>query len=93
MWKTNLKVMLVGLVTIGFYTFIAQIIPQLQSAVPQELDLSGDVTQDMLVAAGQEVFAGLINRFERIEPAGDRPYRRRLVLRGLETCPVTVTAR
>lgn len=42
---------------------------------------------------GQEVFAGLIRRFERIEPAGDRPYRRRLVLRGLEECPVTVTPR
>lgn len=42
---------------------------------------------------GQEVMAGLIRRFERIEPAGDRPYRRRLVLRGLETCPVTVRSR
>lgn len=42
---------------------------------------------------GQEVFAGLIRRFERIEPAGDRPYRRRIVLRGLEQCPVTVTPR
>ncbi|MEM7273253.1 MAG: cytochrome P450 [Actinomycetota bacterium] len=42
---------------------------------------------------GQEVFAGLIRRFGRIEPAGDRPYRKRLVLRGLASCPVTVTAR
>lgn len=42
---------------------------------------------------GQEVFAGLIRRFSKIEPAGERPYRRRLVLRGLETCPVTVTPR
>lgn len=42
---------------------------------------------------GQEVFAGLIRRFEKIEPAGDRPYRNRLVLRGLEHCPVTVTPR
>ncbi len=42
---------------------------------------------------GQEVFAGLIRRFRTIEPAGDRPYRRRLVLRGLEACPVTVTPR
>lgn len=40
---------------------------------------------------GQEVFAGLVRRFKRIEPAGDRPYRRRLILRGLESCPVTVT--
>ncbi|MGI9598391.1 MAG: cytochrome P450 [Acidimicrobiales bacterium] len=42
---------------------------------------------------GQEVFAGLIRRFEKIEPAGDRTYRKRLVLRGLEQCPVTVTSR
>ncbi len=42
---------------------------------------------------GQEVFAGLIRRFDKIEPAGERTYRRRLVLRGLEHCPVTVTPR
>ncbi len=42
---------------------------------------------------GQEVFAGLIRRFSKIEPAGDRPYRNRLVLRGLERCPITVTTR
>ncbi|MDH4076949.1 MAG: cytochrome P450 [Acidimicrobiia bacterium] len=44
-------------------------------------------------AEGQEVMAGLIRRFRRIEPAGERPYRRRLVLRGLATCPLTVTPR
>ncbi len=42
---------------------------------------------------GQEVFAGLIRRFDKIEPAGDRQFRRRLVLRGLEQCPITVTPR
>ncbi len=42
---------------------------------------------------GQEVFAGLIRRFTTVEPAGERPYRKRLVLRGLERCPVTVTPR
>jgi len=42
---------------------------------------------------GQEVFAGLIRRFASIEAAGDRPYRPRIVLRGLESCPVTVTPR
>ncbi len=42
---------------------------------------------------GQEVFAGLIRRFSAIEPAGKRPYRRRLVLRGLESCPIAVTSR
>jgi cytochrome P450 len=42
---------------------------------------------------GQEVLAGLVRRFSSIEPAGDRPYRRRLVLRGLDTCPITVHPR
>lgn len=40
---------------------------------------------------GQEVFAGLLRRFSTIEDAGDRVYRNRLVLRGLEVCPITVT--
>ncbi len=44
-------------------------------------------------AEGQEVFAALIRRFASISPAGDRPYRRRRVLRGLERCPVTVVTR
>jgi cytochrome P450 len=44
-------------------------------------------------AEAQEVFAGLVRRFSRIDPAGERPYRRRLVLRGLERCPVTVSPR
>lgn len=44
-------------------------------------------------AEGQEVLAGLVRRFADIAPAGERPYRRRLVLRGLQTCPVTVRPR
>lgn len=42
---------------------------------------------------GQEVFAGLIRRFSNVAPDGERPYRRRLVLRGLEQCPISVTSR
>jgi cytochrome P450 len=38
----------------------------------------------------QEAFAGLIRRFSSIEAAGERPYRQRMVLRGLEACPVKV---
>ncbi len=40
---------------------------------------------------GQEVFAGLLRRFSKIDDAGDRVYRNRLVLRGLEVCPITVS--
>ena len=38
-------------------------------------------------AEGQEVLAGLVRRFADIAPAGERPYRRRLVLRGLRPAP------
>ena len=58
MWKTNIKVVLVGLLVIGFYTTVAQIIPQLQSEVPVELDLSAGVTPAELVAAGEGLFNG-----------------------------------
>lgn len=42
---------------------------------------------------GQEALAGLIRRFSSIEPAGHRPYRHRMVLRGLESCPITCSPR
>ncbi len=58
MWKTNLKVMLTGLIVIGFYTTVAQIIPQLESAVPEVLDLSAGATPEVLVPAGEGLFNG-----------------------------------
>jgi mono/diheme cytochrome c family protein len=58
MWKTNLKVLLVGAVVIGFYTTIAQVIPQLESAVPVAVDLSAGATPEELVAAGEQLFTG-----------------------------------
>lgn len=42
---------------------------------------------------GQEVFAGLIRRFSSITAAGPRPFRNRLTLRGLVSCPIDVLAR
>ena len=42
---------------------------------------------------GEEMFAGLIRRFKKIEQAGELKQRGRLTLRGYETVPVTVTAR
>ena len=58
MWKTNLKVLMTGLIVIGFYTTVAQIIPQLESAVPEVLDLSAGVTPEVLVPAGEGLFVG-----------------------------------
>ena len=58
MWKTNLKVLLVAILVIGFYTGVAHIIPQLQSEVPTALDLGSGTTPEALVAAGEKVFNG-----------------------------------
>ncbi len=41
---------------------------------------------------GEEFFSALFRRFSSIEPAGERIYRRRTVLRGLAECPISVTA-
>ena len=58
MWMTNLKVLAVGLSTIAFYTLVAQIIPQLESEVPETLDLSAGVTPEILIPAGEDLFMG-----------------------------------
>jgi mono/diheme cytochrome c family protein len=58
MWRTNLKVLVLAVAVVGFYTMVAHIIPQLESEVPESLDLSGDVSPEALVAAGERVFNG-----------------------------------
>jgi mono/diheme cytochrome c family protein len=58
MWRTNLKVLAVTLTVLGFYTGIAHVIPQLQSAVPDAVALTGAVTPEALVAAGEKVYNG-----------------------------------
>ena len=58
MWRTNLSVALVGLIVIGFYTSVAHMIPQLESEVPLELDLSAGITPEALVSAGEQLYQG-----------------------------------
>jgi len=58
MWRTNLKVVVLALVVVGFYTMVAHIIPQLESEVPEALDLRGDTSPEALVAAGERVYNG-----------------------------------
>jgi mono/diheme cytochrome c family protein len=58
MWKTNLKVLAVALAVIGFYTLIAHAIPQLESEVPEALDLGANLTPEALMAAGERVYNG-----------------------------------
>ena len=58
MWRTNLKVLLIVLGTVGFYTYLANTIPQVESDVPTELEFTGDVTPEQLVQAGEELYQG-----------------------------------
>ncbi|HEX9895775.1 MAG TPA: c-type cytochrome [Gemmatimonadales bacterium] len=58
MWRTNLKVLVLALLVIGFYTTVAHVIPQLQSEVPEELNLGTGVSADALVAAGERIYNG-----------------------------------
>jgi mono/diheme cytochrome c family protein len=55
---TNLKIFAVVVGTILLYALMANAIPQVQSAVPEELVLAGDVTPEQLVAAGEDLFHG-----------------------------------
>ncbi|HUE96009.1 MAG TPA: c-type cytochrome [Longimicrobiaceae bacterium] len=55
---TNLKVLAVVLVTLGVYTWIANAIPQIESAVPTAVSFSAEVTEAELVAAGEELYHG-----------------------------------
>jgi mono/diheme cytochrome c family protein len=59
MWRTNLRIVVVVLGTLGFYTLIANKIPQVQSEVPKTLTLGADVTPEQLVAAGEQVYTGI----------------------------------
>lgn len=56
MWATNLKIVAVGLVVIGFYTLVARIIPQLQSEVPQAVAVGPGASAEELIAAGEGVY-------------------------------------
>jgi mono/diheme cytochrome c family protein len=55
---TNLKVFAIVILTLLVYTGLANMIPQVQSEVPQELTFGSDVTPEQLVAAGDQLFHG-----------------------------------
>lgn len=56
MWRTNLKILGLTIAVLAFYTMIANIIPQLESEVPEELDLTAGVTPEALIAAGEKIY-------------------------------------
>src|SRR5919198_4910529 len=58
MWRTNLKILALAFVVIGFYTTVAHVIPQLQSEVPEALALGTGATPEALVSAGEKIYNG-----------------------------------
>jgi mono/diheme cytochrome c family protein len=58
MLATNLKIVVVVVLTLAAYTLLANMIPQIESEVPEELDLSGEVTTDRIIAAGERIYDG-----------------------------------
>ena len=55
---TMIKVGAVVVGTVGFYTLLANSIPQVESDVPTELTFSGNVTPEQLVEAGDGLYHG-----------------------------------
>ncbi|MEX2530835.1 MAG: c-type cytochrome [Gemmatimonadota bacterium] len=58
MTSVDLKILAVGAVTIATYTLVANVIPQLESELPPEMDLSAEMTPDELVAIGSQLYEG-----------------------------------
>ena len=58
MASVDLKILAVGAMTIALYTTVANIIPQLESDLPPEVDLAAGMTPEQLVEIGGQLFAG-----------------------------------
>ena len=58
MWRNNLRILLLTVGVIGFYTSIAHVIPQLQSEVPEALALGAGATPEALASAGEKIYNG-----------------------------------
>ena len=58
LWGINLRIGAVVVGTVLFYTLVANMIPQVQSEVPEELSFTGEVTPEQLIEAGQQLYEG-----------------------------------
>ena len=58
MLRTNLSILFVVLGTLAVYTAVANMIPQVASEVPEEMEIGADVTPEQLVVIGEELYAG-----------------------------------
>ncbi len=58
MFATNLKIVVIVVLTLAAYALVANMIPQIESEVAEELVLSGEVTAEQLVSAGESLYNG-----------------------------------
>lgn len=58
MLATNLKIVGIVLGTLVVYTAVANMIPQVQSDVPEDVEIGADVTPEQLVSIGEELYEG-----------------------------------
>lgn len=58
MWRTNLKIALTVAGTLLVYTAVANMIPQVESAVPEAVEVTGEVTPERLVEIGERIYEG-----------------------------------
>lgn len=58
MWRTNLKIALTVIGTLVAYTAVANMIPQVESAAPEGVQVTGELTPERLVELGERLFEG-----------------------------------
>ena len=59
MWKANFKILMTVVMTLGVFTVVSNIIPQVRSAVPELIVINADMTPVELAAIGENVYLGV----------------------------------
>jgi mono/diheme cytochrome c family protein len=59
MWKANFKILMTVVMTLGVFTVVSNVIPQVSSAVPELIVINADMTPDELAAIGENVYLGV----------------------------------
>ena len=59
MLKANFKILMTVVMTLGVFTVVSNIIPQVRSAVPELIVINADMTPDELAEIGENVYLGV----------------------------------
>ncbi|NIP18869.1 MAG: hypothetical protein GWM87_12475, partial [Xanthomonadales bacterium] len=57
-FPVELRILLLVVVSCGFYTYVGQLVPQKEVLPPAEVEISQDISSDEMVAIGEEIAAG-----------------------------------